>query len=271
MRRDQAGLVGLFLGALKGVLRELPESATGFRVDPGPAGYVMVQLMGPEGPLVACTVAQRMAPPGDGRQLTIDDALRARSPKQAVADVPSPLAKAPPAPIDVPALAEATPDVELEEQVRLWISEAEWDGLDGKTRTELEGPYPWGHPGSKGLYPGWQGRDGWVTALVPRNNTRALRFIFTLAAECRITVCEGPEAPTRAQEVALPVRIKRSDWQKHRDGLLDRRGLALGGLWGPDGADRVSLLFPDELRAVQKYCTEQGLELRVDAPPGGAP
>lgn len=79
--------INLFLGALKGVLRELPDGASGFRVEPGALGYVTVQLMGPHGPLVACTVAQRIAPKSDGKQLTIDDAINRRSPK-AVAPAP---------------------------------------------------------------------------------------------------------------------------------------------------------------------------------------
>lgn len=86
--------VNLFLAALKGVLRELPDGASGFRVEPGPSGYVTVQLMGPHGPLVACTVAQRVAPRNASRQLTIDDALAARQDVRAAAAAPP----APPAP-----------------------------------------------------------------------------------------------------------------------------------------------------------------------------
>lgn len=87
--RSVHGPLALFLGAVKSVLRELPRDGTGLRVDPTPVGHVTVTLLGPDGPLATCIVAQRAVPRGDGRQLTIDDVLaRGAKPPAPAADTP---------------------------------------------------------------------------------------------------------------------------------------------------------------------------------------
>lgn len=63
------------------------------------------------------------------------------------------------------------------------------------------------------------------------------------------------------------LRIKRSDWLRHRTGLLDAKGLALHGAWHADGPDRVldADAPADAREAARAYLAAHGI-----APRGGA-
>ncbi len=131
-------------------MRELPHDASGFRVEPGPSGYTMVTLIGPGGlPLVAATVAQRVAPRGDGKQLTIDHVRNGRTLTAPVAPAAPP--PAPPVPDDAPEAPE----------VRVWIAAAEWKALGREDRACLGEPV-----GERWLDWDYDRKTPWITAMV---------------------------------------------------------------------------------------------------------
>lgn len=80
---SRSQVLAQFWSAVRVALRDLPDGATGVRVYGGhESATVCVTSEG--GELVVCTVRQRTAPAGDGRQLTIDDALASQSTRKTV-------------------------------------------------------------------------------------------------------------------------------------------------------------------------------------------
>ena len=113
------------------------------------------------------------------RSPIVDGPPASKSAKKAAKKVAKP--KAPKAPaVPEPPQGDDAPEV------RLWIREAEWDGLDDATRTEFEEPI-----GGSGV--DWQGREGWVTALVPADEI--LTALRGMASAAGITLHEGDELP----------------------------------------------------------------------------
>lgn len=88
--------------------------------------------------------------------------------------------------------AEAAAPVEPPE-VRVWIFEREWDRLDAETRTEFEEPI-----GGSGV--DWEGREGWVTALVP--DDEVLVALRGIAEGAEVKLCVGEEMPTAPVKAA---------------------------------------------------------------------
>jgi hypothetical protein len=82
-------------------------------------------------------------------------------------------------------------------EVRLWIREAEWDALDDATRTEFEEPI-----GGSGV--DWQGREGFVTALVPADEI--LTALRGMASAVGIRLHEGDAPPAAKRAKAPPAR-----------------------------------------------------------------
>jgi hypothetical protein len=74
---SRSQVLAQFWSAVRVALRDLPDGATGVRVYGGHESAT-VCVTGDGGELVVCTVRQRTAAAGDGRQLTIDDALASR-------------------------------------------------------------------------------------------------------------------------------------------------------------------------------------------------
>lgn len=73
-----------------------------------------------------------------------------------------------------------------------------------------------------------------------------------------------PDARTRR------LTLKRSEWQKHRTGLLDAKGLALHKRWAAVGENRELVIEPGaDLDAVLAYAA--GNELALDVRPEGVP
>ena len=100
--------------------------------------------------------------------------------------------KAPKAPV-----AAEPPQGDDAPEVRLWIREAEWDSLDENTRTEFEELI-----GGSGV--DWQGREGFVTALVPADEI--LTALRGMASAVGITLHEGDELPAAKAPKAKPAR-----------------------------------------------------------------
>lgn len=86
----------------------------------------------------------------------------------------------------VPPPVETSPEPKEAPEVRVWIREEEWDRLDDAPRTELEEPI-----GGSGV--DWQGREGWVTAVVPADEI--LTALRGMAAALGITLHVGADLP----------------------------------------------------------------------------
>lgn len=80
---SRSQVLAQFLSSLRVALRDLPDGATGVRVYGGHESAT-VCVTGDGGELVVCTVRQRTAAAGDGRQLTIDDALASQASRKTV-------------------------------------------------------------------------------------------------------------------------------------------------------------------------------------------
>lgn len=146
--------------------------------------------------------------------------------------------------------------------LRVWIAEAAWDALPTDEREGLEEPIG-------GAPLPWEGREGWVTALVPGE---LLSTVRGLAEAAGVTLHEGDdqpagEAPAAPAEVTL--RVKRSVWQQHRSGLQDSAKGVLHKAWLPEGEDRVATVArgSEAHTKVAAYATQHGLDVRVG---GGA-
>lgn len=74
--------------------------------------------------------------------------------------------------------------------MRLWIPEDRWDALDETSRTKFEEPL-----GGVGAVD-WEGREGWVTAMVPADEV--LTALRGLASAAGIELHEGDAPPAKA-------------------------------------------------------------------------
>lgn len=142
--------------------------------------------------------------------------------------------------------------------LRVWIAEAAWDALPTDEREGLEEPIG-------GAPLPWEGREGWVTALVPGE---LLSTVRGLAEAAGVTLHEGDdqpagEAPAAPAEVTL--RVKRSVWQQHRSGLQDSAKGVLHKAWLPEGEDRVATVArgSEAHTKVAAYAEQHGLDVRV--------
>jgi ParB/RepB/Spo0J family partition protein len=139
---------------------------------------------------------------------------------------------------------------------RVWIAEAAWDALPTDEREGLEEPIG-------GAPLPWEGREGWVTALVPGE---LLSTVRGLAEAAGVTLHEGDAVPVvAAAPTSVTLSVKRSVWQQHRSGLQDSAKGALHKAWHPVGEDRVATVErgSDAHTKVTAYAAQHGLDVRV--------
>jgi ParB/RepB/Spo0J family partition protein len=139
---------------------------------------------------------------------------------------------------------------------RVWIAEAAWDALPTDEREGLEEPIG-------GAPLPWEGREGWVTALVPGE---LLSTVRGLAEAAGVTLYEGDAVPVvAAAPTSVTLSVKRSVWQQHRSGLQDSAKGALHKAWHPVGEDRVATVErgSDAHTKVTAYAAQHGLDVRV--------
>lgn len=264
--RSIHGPLALFLGAVKSVLRELPRDGTGLRVDPTPAGHVTVTLLGPDGPLATCVVAQRAVPRGDGRQLTIDDVL-ARGAKPAA---PAPAADTPPA---APARFSATVaddrGADLGEDGReypdgppyaeLRIVRSDWQ----RYRRALGDVVGGAHQGS------WMPDGDHRTLTVSRSQYGAIRaaMLEHPGAWGKVEVAllgDEPPAPT-------PLWVAASEWEGLDAELRAELGAHVLGDWRREGDWYTATPYEDAGGYVYDKLCREGVAVRLDPPPAPAP
>jgi ParB/RepB/Spo0J family partition protein len=139
---------------------------------------------------------------------------------------------------------------------RVWIAEAAWDALPTDEREGLEEPIG-------GAPLPWEGREGWVTALVPGELLSTVRGLCEAAG---VTLHEGDAVPAAAAApTAVTLRVKRSVWQQHKSGLQDAAKGLLHKAWHPVGEDRVATVErgSDAHTKVTAYAAQHGLDVRV--------
>ncbi len=139
---------------------------------------------------------------------------------------------------------------------RVWIAEAAWDALPTDEREGLEEPIG-------GAPLPWEGREGWVTALLPGE---LLSTVRGLAEAAGVTLHEGEAVPAvAAAPTAVTLRVKRSVWQQHKSGLQDTAKGALHKAWHPVGEDRVATVErgSDAHTKVTAYAEQHGLDVWV--------
>lgn len=120
---SRSQVLAQFLSSLRVALRDLPDGATGVRVYGGHESAT-VCVTGDGGDLVVCTVRQRSAPAGDGRQLTIDDALAAQSSRKTVT-------------VNAPVVPEEPAAVPVEEPAAGSLPCPSWCSSGGDMKTPL--------------------------------------------------------------------------------------------------------------------------------------
>lgn len=143
-----------------------------------------------------------------------------------------------------PTIAEVT--------VTLWIRGREYDA----------GP-PWSAAVTRlsdGTIVDWGEVDdaGWVTTTV---SPREAQEITAVCRAHGVLLRVGAAPPPSRSHV---LRLKRSDWHRHRSGFLDARCLPLHGQWLADGAWReVEVEDLDLVGSLQRYAVEHGIALSV--------
>lgn len=261
--RSVHGPLALFLGAVKSVLRELPRDGTGLRVDPTPAGHVTVTLLGPDGPLATCVVAQRAVPRGDGRQLTIDDVL-ARGAKPAA---PAPAVDTPPEP---PARSSATVaddrGADLGEDGReypdgppyaeLRIVRSDWQ----RYRRALGDVQGGAHQGD------WRPDGDHRTLVVSRSQYDAIRGAMVEPGcgawdKVKVTLLgDDALAPT-------PLWVAASEWSSLDKALRTELGAHVHGAWHREGDWYTATPYADASGFVYDLLCRAGVAVRLDPPP----
>lgn len=262
--------VSLFLAALKGVLRELPDGASGFRVEPGALGYVTVQLQGPSGPLVVCTVAQRVAPRGAARQLTIDDAIAARQDVRAAAAAPP----APPAPAaDTPPEPPARSPATVADDRGADLGEDGREYPDGPPYAELRiVRSDWQrYRRALGDVQGGAHQGDWR----PDGDHRTLTVSRSQYDAIRAAMLEHPGAWGKV-EVALlgdealvptPLWVAASEWEGLDAEQRAELGAHVHGAWHREGDWYTATPYADASGFVYDLLCRAGVAVRLDPPP----
>ena len=121
---SRSQVLAQFWSAVRVALRDLPDGAAGVRVYGGHESAT-VCVTGDGGDLVVCTVRQRTAPAGDGRQLTIDDALASQASRKTVI-VSAPAAVPVEEPAAVPVEAQPEEPAKAPPYALLRVSRSNW-------------------------------------------------------------------------------------------------------------------------------------------------
>lgn len=269
--RSVHGPLALFLGAMKSVLRELPRDGTGLRVDPTPAGHVTVTLLGPDGPLATCVVAQRAVPRGDGRQLTIDDVL-ARGAKPAA---PAPAADTPPAP---PARSPAT----VADDLGADLGEDGREYPDGEPYAELRVVRgDWLHYRRAlgdvvgGAHHGdWRPDGDHRTLVVSRSQLD--KIIGALGVHTSILdvtrLGPMPRPPTRpASSPPQQFWVSASEWESLSPEARDELANHVQGAWRREGDWYTATPYEDAGGYVYDKLCREGVAVHLEPPPEPAP
>ena len=175
--------------------------------------------------LLAVVASQRLLDPdADAGDLTPDERELA-----ALLEAPEAPAEPSPAPGDDargPGPAQPPPLP----ATRVWIAADAWDALAPEDREDLEEPIG-------GCQVAWEGREGYVTALVDH----AVRVCLVgLAEAIPVALHQGDEAPPPVAPTTTELRVSRSEWQRHRSELQDSSTGVLHKQWLPEGSDRVA-------------------------------
>lgn len=261
--------INLFLGALKGVLRELPDGASGFRVEPGALGYVTVQLMGPHGPLVACTVAQRVAPKSDGRQLTIDAVRNGRT---LAAPVAAPVAPKP-EPGDTAAAEPTSDSATVADDRGADFGEDGREYPDGPPYAELRVLRgDWLHYRRAlgdvvgGAHHGdWRPDGDHRTLVVSRSQLDRIRAALGVHAHFLGVTLLAENLRTGQLWVAA------SEWKSLSPEARDELANHVQGAWRREGDWYTATPYEDAGGYVYDKLCRAGLAVRLDPPPAPAP
>lgn len=136
--------------------------------------------------------------------------------------------------------------------VRVWIAEGEWDGLSQEGRDELTDL-------GAGVKVEWEGRAGWVTALIEEGTLGA---VVKAASRSKVKLYMGDEQPVPPTTFS----VREYDWRRHRTHLLDAHGLARFKAWRKEDGRRVTALRfgSDEHKTIVDYCRANGISLLMD-------